>query len=979
MAREPQVVGRGAPAVGTVVGGYRFDGGNHRDRSNWTQVDRVDVSSEYGPGAVRFPNGTLVRVGPHGGVTEIKPLGEEAEAGGAVDVKEFQANAAARATLMDQGETDYQRARLEGYDPTSQRNSIARWTEGVPILGVPISNLIRDSVADRGRAAELQFTDGALRTTTGANAPEPEVIRADRTYFRQPGEDEGVDPTRSQIRQRFRDQAVRIAGDAYISPVAANAETGERDPETGLPTYPKITETVAGVQDSITPGTRGEDRGERTDEQLIADGYERGEDGTWRKNFTVEELEAQGLKWDSDGQRWTAATPAAALTAAPAGQGVRINGEPDTDRIRQAAANDREGEGGVLRKIDTFAGGVLDGLSFGLGDEIGAGISTVLGTENARGGSTVWQDGLGAFDQNLAVIRGRNDADAEQDPWTRGAGQVTGAVASSAVPLGAAARGAQGASLAVRVGRNALAGAGSGAVYGFGAAEGNALERLPETGQGALVGTAAGVAAPVIGNALLRPAARGGQSVARFLGRQVGRAGEALNVPNSAALTQRATRTPLDTGLDKLGNRLGAERSNALVDRANTMANEDLTPTLVDALDEGGRGLVRGLATRQPARQAARDFVRQRRIETQANASDLARRYVSDDPRTAGQALEEMDVTNRALSAEEYAAARAAPPITIDPDTTQALWGPEGRSAMQSAARLYASSADPAERALSQELATMARQASAPEGGAALSVGAADLLARHLQRAGGTDQNAQRIFGGLGRAVRQAARNQSEAYDQAVTGYAERAQITDAMDVGRQFTTRRGTGDYARRASALTPEQSSAARIAARDAIEDRASTPAGAQAVLDDFDVGAGANVRSAGLIGPDEAAAMSGTARQMRARIDNAYQIDPRAGSPTNLNQQDSAVVDGLEAGADMISAARLSLPAIARVSRRFRSLGFSDNEARALVEAAVDPARSAELITRLSQRTGSRREARNLERSVRRILSQNAGASQ
>lgn len=57
---------------------------------------------------------------------------------------------------------------------------------------------------------------GALRTTSGANAPEPEVKRARRAYFRHPGESSKVEGDRARVRERFRETAIRAAGAAYI-------------------------------------------------------------------------------------------------------------------------------------------------------------------------------------------------------------------------------------------------------------------------------------------------------------------------------------------------------------------------------------------------------------------------------------------------------------------------------------------------------------------------------------------------------------------------------------------------------------------------------------------------------------------------------------------------------------------------------------------------------------------------------------------
>lgn len=181
-------------------------------------VEGPKARPDWGQGAMELPDGTVVRYGPKGGATILSKGGGGAADGSLGEVREFEANAAARATLMDAGQQGYRKARQQGYNPGSLRNVIAGTVEPTWGVGPFLADVIRDEPSERGRAAELQFTDGALRTTSGANAPEPEVRRASRQYFRQPGENIGVEPERDVLRQRFRDQSVRIAGSAYIDP-----------------------------------------------------------------------------------------------------------------------------------------------------------------------------------------------------------------------------------------------------------------------------------------------------------------------------------------------------------------------------------------------------------------------------------------------------------------------------------------------------------------------------------------------------------------------------------------------------------------------------------------------------------------------------------------------------------------------------------------------------------------------------------------
>lgn len=188
--------------------------------ANWWEEDEVVEAGpksrpDWGPGAVELPDGSVIRYGPRGGSTVLKRASGDAP-GATPELREFEINAAGRATLMDEGLREYERAVADGYNPGSVKNVVARGAEDIWKVGPYIADVIRDDAAERGRSAELQFTDGALRTTSGANAPEPEVVRANRAYFRQPGESAAVEPNKSQIRQRFRDTSVRAAGAAYM-------------------------------------------------------------------------------------------------------------------------------------------------------------------------------------------------------------------------------------------------------------------------------------------------------------------------------------------------------------------------------------------------------------------------------------------------------------------------------------------------------------------------------------------------------------------------------------------------------------------------------------------------------------------------------------------------------------------------------------------------------------------------------------------
>lgn len=197
--------------------------------SNWWDQDPVADSApqtvnglkaapaEWGEGAYIYPNGKVARRGPRGGEVFLGEIPGASATTATPDVKEFQSKAAAQATLMDQALSDYNAARSEGYDPNGLRNTFASGIEaGLPWIGPWAADVLRDNPSERGRAAELQYTEGALRALTGAAATDPETRRTARNMFRQPGESAAVEPSKAAVRQRFADTTKRIAGPAYI-------------------------------------------------------------------------------------------------------------------------------------------------------------------------------------------------------------------------------------------------------------------------------------------------------------------------------------------------------------------------------------------------------------------------------------------------------------------------------------------------------------------------------------------------------------------------------------------------------------------------------------------------------------------------------------------------------------------------------------------------------------------------------------------
>lgn len=131
-------------------------------------------------------------------------------------------------------------------------------------------------------------------------------------------------------------------------------------------------------------------------------------------------------------------------------------------------------------KLQSFVGGAADTLSWGAGDEMAAGIGTLMGNGN--------------YEQNLARQRELRDTLSQENPKTYVAGQVGGALAPALVTGGTSS----GSSLGGRMLIGSATGAGQGAGYGFNSADGDLSNRAWSAGTNALVGAGLGAGAPVL-------------------------------------------------------------------------------------------------------------------------------------------------------------------------------------------------------------------------------------------------------------------------------------------------------------------------------------------------------------------------------------------------------------------------------------------------------------------------------------------------
>lgn len=137
------------------------------------------------------------------------------------------------------------------------------------------------------------------------------------------------------------------------------------------------------------------------------------------------------------------------------------------------------------QSLDAAVRGAADVMSFGLSDEISAGLGAATGV----GGQ------LGEYDKNLELQRAIDKEDANGN--ARLIGQLLGGgVMGMAIGPGLWANAP---SVAGRAVGGAATGAGLGGAYGIGSGEGGALNRAYEAGKGAVLGGVVGGALPAIG------------------------------------------------------------------------------------------------------------------------------------------------------------------------------------------------------------------------------------------------------------------------------------------------------------------------------------------------------------------------------------------------------------------------------------------------------------------------------------------------
>ena len=243
---------------------------------------------------------------------------------------------------------------------------------------------------------------------------------------------------------------------------------------------------------------------------------------------------------------------------------------------------------------------------------------------------------------------------------------------------------------------------------------------------------------------------------------------------------------------------------------------------------------------------------------------------------------------------------------------------------------------------------------------------------------GSRNATGQLVLDTNGRAVQQLRRDYraeldrlNPAYAAARASHASASQLQRATELGENFLSMEAD-EFSRQASRLNPAEREVAVAAARRAVERGAGTQGAAPGVAQRLSSGREQNIRNAALL--ENPIPMQDAMRAEREGVMAARAVYPGSGSITSQAVSDQAQtgMNVLSAGANAVTGnVRGTVGALGRLVR----LGYSDQEANALMTAAIDPNRTREVIDMLATRM-NRQDARSMLRAIRFSAARGAG---
>lgn len=234
----------------------------------------------------------------------------------------------------------------------------------------------------------------------------------------------------------------------------------------------------------------------------------------------------------------------------------------------------------------------VQGTTFGWGDEMRGAV---------QGGLAAMQGGdFGSvYDQTVDESRGALAHERNVNPVGSVGSEIGGALATTYLggkllaPLAGAAGMTAPATLLGRVVAGGVSGAGQGALYGAGAADGDIADRAAGAGLGALTGGVVGAAVPVVSNAVGQAIQRGQQGAVLNAAAKAAPAATELKSAASQVFEQATGGTPLAISDNAFFRFLGGVKAQADKLRINTNLDQKsvgLLEMMMQTADDVSRG-----------------------------------------------------------------------------------------------------------------------------------------------------------------------------------------------------------------------------------------------------------------------------------------------------------------------------------------------------------------------------------------------------
>lgn len=541
----------------------------------------------------------------------------------------------------------------------------------------------------------------------------------------------------------------------------------------------------------------------------------------------------------------------------------------------------------------------------------------------------------------------------------RNLGGAAGFTAGLTVPVGSGY--VQGARGLAQVGRGAALGAGTGAVYGFGAGDGSAVDRLPGAVQGATVGG-------ITGGALTG----GTQYASRLLG--ISSAG--TRRPNINRAEGRAAQRLVASIEDRPAAVMEYQRLNAL----------GLQPSVMDVGGGTTERLVRTAAgPAGPAANAAVENYVTRAAQLKPEIIASTRR-LSPVQETAEQYAETLGTRQDRLAAVEYPGPYAAP-VELTDEAIRALRGPRGQAAIDRAIETEQSFPDynPDLIAELQSLKVADLNARPTVTGRALDSVRRNLRDMSTNAMRGDDPNRA-----LGAAMAQRVEGVDTALDsapgltEARATFRNLAQQIESLEPGA-VNIFQDPADFARRLEAVPPESrrafTEAAMVRVRQDITDQLGRQRDAgTGTIDNLRQSQWSQQNLATLIGPERARQYIDELTARVQQTQRAGRVSPNTNSQTFGRAADEAAfsaANAMSAVVDTAQSLRGDVNAGGRTVDRIvgwlARAGMSQEERNAIVNMGIGSADELERIVALAadfRRQGRTRLPREVINYINRI---------